>query len=57
MNIRCSFCQMPYAIGRNETLAALKMMQAENLHHYDAHCPRCRRATPLYRKEHTAIYT
>lgn len=49
MNIRCSFCQMPYAIGRNEMLGALQRMSAENLHHYDAHCPRCKRATPIPR--------
>jgi len=51
MNIRCFFCQTPYAIGRNEILAALQHMQAENLNHYDAHCPRCRRATPILRQK------
>ena len=50
MNIRCSFCQMPFVIGRNEMLAAIQMMGAENLHHYDAHCPRCRRANPISRE-------
>lgn len=50
MNIRCAFCQTPYAIGRNEMLAALQHMQAENLNHYDAHCPRCRRATNIPRQ-------
>jgi hypothetical protein len=51
MNLRCSFCQTPYAIGRNETLAALQHMDAEKLTHYDAHCPRCRRATPVLRQK------
>ena len=51
MNIRCSFCQTPYAIGRTETIAALQHMEAENLTHYDAHCPRCRRATPVLREK------
>lgn len=49
MNIRCSFCQIPYAIGRNEMLAALEKMDAENLTHYDAHCPRCKRSTQIPR--------
>ena len=51
MNIRCSFCQTPYAIGRAEKIAALQYMYAENLTHYDAHCPRCRRATPVLREK------
>jgi len=51
MNIRCSFCQTPYAMGRTETLAALQHMEAEKLSHYDAHCPRCRRATPVQRQK------
>jgi hypothetical protein len=51
MNIRCAFCQTPYAIGRTETISALQMMEAENLTHYDAHCPRCRRATQIPRQK------
>ena len=47
MNIRCSFCQTPYTIGRVEKLDALQHLYAKNLNHYDAHCPRCRRATPV----------
>jgi hypothetical protein len=44
MNLRCTYCQTPFTVGRMEKLAALQRMQAENLHHYDAFCPRCRRA-------------
>lgn len=51
MNIRCAFCQTPYAIGRIEKLDALQHMYANNLNHYDAHCPRCRRATPVLRQK------
>ena len=50
MNIRCAFCQTPYTLSRNEILFALQKMDSENLHHYDAHCPRCRRATQLPRQ-------
>lgn len=51
MNIRCAFCQTPYAIGRTEMLAGLQKMEAENLSHYDAHCPRCRRVTQIPRQK------
>lgn len=50
MNLRCSFCQTPFTIGRIEKLDALQHMDANNLTHYDAHCPRCRRATPIIRQ-------
>ena len=50
MNLRCSFCQTPFTIGRVETLDALQYMDANNLTHYDAQCPRCRRSTPIVRQ-------
>lgn len=51
MNLRCSFCQTPFTLGRVEKLSALQHLYAENLNHYDAHCPRCRRATPVLRQK------
>lgn len=51
MNLRCSFCQTPFTLGRLEKLDALQEMYAKNLTHYDAHCPRCRRATPVLRQK------
>jgi hypothetical protein len=50
MNIKCSFCQMPYALSRVQMLDALQEMDAHKHSHYDAHCPRCRRATRVERK-------
>ena len=50
MNIRCSFCQTPYTLGRVAMLDALQEVDAHNLTHYDAHCPRCRRATQIPRQ-------
>jgi hypothetical protein len=50
MNIRCAFCQTPYTLSRNELLFALQKIDSEKLNHYDAHCPRCRRATQLPRQ-------
>ena len=50
MNLRCTYCQTPFTIGRLEKLAAIQRMQAENLHHYDVFCPRCRRANSVSRQ-------
>ncbi len=51
MNIRCSFCQTPYTLGRVAILDALQEVASGNLTHYDAHCPRCRRATRIPRQK------
>ena len=51
MNIRCSFCQTPYTLSRVQMLDALQEVDAHNLTHYDAHCPRCRRATQIPRQK------
>jgi len=50
MNLRCSFCQTPYTLSRIEMIDALQEMDAQNLNHYDAHCPRCRRASAIPRQ-------
>jgi phage FluMu protein Com len=49
MNLRCSYCQTMFALGRETMLTALEQMETEGLHHYDAHCPRCRRANSMSR--------
>ena len=50
MNLRCTYCQTPFTIARLEKLAVLQKMQTEGLHHYDAYCPRCRRANSVSRQ-------
>jgi phage FluMu protein Com len=50
MNIRCAFCQTPYTLSRVNMLDALQEMDSGKLTHYDAHCPRCKRATPIPRQ-------
>lgn len=47
MNVRCSFCQTPFTLSRVALLDALQEVNAGKLSHYDAQCPRCRRATPI----------
>jgi hypothetical protein len=50
MNVRCAFCQTPYTLSRVTMLDALQEMDSKKLNHYDAHCPRCRRATQIPRQ-------
>lgn len=50
MNIRCAFCQTPYTLSRVAMLDALQEVDSKKLSHYDAHCPRCRRATRIPRQ-------
>jgi len=49
MQLRCTYCQTMFAIGREETLAALEHMDENHLIYYDAHCPKCRRANRVER--------
>lgn len=50
LNIRCAFCQTPYTLSRVTMLDALQEVDAHHLTHYDAQCPRCRRATQIPRQ-------
>ena len=50
MNLRCFYCQTPFTLSTEEKITALRKMHAEDLHHYDAHCPRCGRANPVSRE-------
>ena len=47
MQIRCSFCQNMFALSHDMELIALEEIKTNDLHHYDAHCPRCRRSTRI----------
>lgn len=51
MQILCHNCHKPYALNKEVVHAALDQMQAENLTHYDAPCPHCRRVNRVSRKE------
>ncbi len=51
MNIRCTYCQNLFTVGRLEKLAALQKMQSKAIDHFDAHCPRCRRANSVSRQK------
>ena len=50
MNLRCIYCQTPFTLARNEMLSAIITMNEKHQNHYDAHCPRCRRANSISRQ-------
>ena len=50
MNLRCIYCQTPFTLGRAEMLNAIVAMNERHQNHYDAHCPRCRRANSISRQ-------
>ena len=50
MNLRCIYCQTPFTLGRSEMLSAIVHMNEKHQNHYDAHCPRCRRANSISRQ-------
>ena len=50
MNLRCIYCQTPFTLARTEMLGAIVSMNEKHQNHYDAHCPRCRRANSISRQ-------
>ena len=50
MNLRCIYCQTPFTLARAEMLSAIVTMNEKGQTHYDAHCPRCRRANSISRQ-------
>jgi hypothetical protein len=51
MQIRCSHCHRPFALSREAVHAALDMMTIEDLGHYNASCPHCRKVNKISRQE------
>jgi phage FluMu protein Com len=51
MQILCYHCHKPYGLNKEVIHAALDQMEADNLNHYDAPCPHCRRVNRVSRKE------
>src|SRR5512141_2987930 len=50
MNLTCFYCKTPFTLSMDQKIAALRKMHAEDLRHYDAHCPRCGRANAVSRE-------
>ena len=51
MQIRCYSCHTPFSLNRDAAAAALEEITAENHNHYNAHCPRCRKANRISRQQ------
>jgi phage FluMu protein Com len=51
MQIRCQQCHRPFAIGRDEIHTALALLFDEDLAHYNAQCPHCRKVNRISRDE------
>ncbi|MBE9475234.1 MAG: hypothetical protein IMY85_10120 [Chloroflexi bacterium] len=51
MQIRCTNCHKPFAIGKETVYAALDAIYTDDLNHYNTQCPHCRRANRLSPKE------
>ncbi|RPI32532.1 MAG: hypothetical protein EHM70_08735 [Chloroflexota bacterium] len=51
MQIRCYNCHKPFALGKEEVHTALNTVTEENLGHYNAYCPHCRKANRVSRDE------
>ena len=56
MNLRCIYCQTPFTLARAEMLNAIVTMNERHQNHYDAHCPRCRRANSISRQRMELFY-
>jgi len=51
MQILCYHCHKPYALNKEAVHQALDQVAAEDLSHYDAACPHCRRVNRISKKE------
>jgi len=51
MQIRCSNCHKPFALGRDTIITALNLIHDQHLSHYDAQCPHCRRVNHISPQE------
>ena len=51
MQVRCSNCHKPFAISKATVHAALDTMEDQDLAHFNAQCPHCRRANRISRQE------
>lgn len=51
MQLRCTNCHKPFALGNEAVRYALDTMEAEKLNHYNAQCPHCRRVNRVSDQE------
>jgi hypothetical protein len=51
MQIHCYHCNRPFALSKDTIHAALDTLTSQNLNHYNAPCPHCRRMNRVSRKQ------
>jgi hypothetical protein len=51
MQIKCSACLMPFSLNKEEIAAMVELFKADASVHYNAHCPKCRKATKISKKQ------
>jgi RNase P subunit RPR2 len=51
MQIRCQHCHKPFAIGKAMVHSILDGMEVDNMSHYNATCPHCRKVSRISRSE------
>ena len=51
MQIRCRNCHKPFGMGREAVHAALDLLSAENMGHYNVNCPHCGKSNQVSRAE------
>lgn len=53
MQIRCYQCHRPFALSKEAVLSALDAIEEQNLSHFSASCPHCRRVNRVSKAELT----
>ena len=51
MQLHCSNCHRPFALSKEAVNSALDYVFAEDLNHYNAQCPHCRRVNRVAKKQ------
>ena len=51
MQIRCQQCHRPFGLSKEVVHQALEKLEAEDLGHYNAQCPHCRRLNKVSKDE------
>jgi phage FluMu protein Com len=51
MQIRCFNCHKPFALSKEMVHTALQTITEQNMGHYNAQCPHCRRVNRVSQQE------
>ena len=51
MQVRCYSCHTPFSLNKEAVFNALDIITADNHNHFNAHCPRCRKANRISREQ------